>query len=75
MNRSCIPGKQASKHPDVEMEMIDEAQTYEFLKELQGKTIPPPRLVHFGYVSDGPLALVTDFAGSTLGLGDVTGES
>ena len=61
-----------SKHPDVEMEIINEVVIYRFLKELQGVTIP--QLVHFEYVTEGLLALITEFAGSSLKLKDMTEE-
>ena len=64
-----------SKRPDVEMEemeMINEVGIYRFLKELQGVTIP--QLVHFEYVTEGLLALITEFAGSSLKLKDMTDE-
>ena len=60
------------QYPELEKEMLCEAEIYISLKKLQGRTIP--KLKGYGYTAGGLFAIVTDIAGSPIKAEDMNNE-
>ena len=60
------------RYPELEKEMLCEAEIYISLKKLQGRTIP--KLKGYRYTASGLFAIVTDIAGSPIKAEDMNNE-
>ena len=60
------------QHPEYHEEMLNEAQTYLELGELQGHAIP--KLKSASYTAGGLFALMTELAGSTIEVNELSNQ-